>query len=245
MSLLVLLQVTIGEETAEKLAEGADAAALAGEEVSKISLLTVWDMILSGGWYIMGPLAILLIIAIYIFVERSLAISRAGKVEKDFMNRIKDYIHDEKLESAVDLCKQADTPVSRMIGKGVSKIGRPLKEISTSIENVGKLEVSKMEKGLSTLATVAGAAPMIGFLGTVIGMVQTFHQMKESAGGVEIKALSGGIMQAMVTTVGGLVIGILAYVAYNVLVTRMSSVVNGLEASSIEFLDVLDAPANG
>lgn len=236
MNLLVLLQVTLGDEAVE-------AAVEAAEEISTDTTLSIWELIQDGGWYIMGPLAILSIIAIYIFVERSLAIGKAGRIEKDFMNRIKDYIHDEKLDSAIDLCRQADTPVSRMIGKGVSKIGKPLKEISASIENVGKLEVSKMEKGLSTLATVAGAAPMIGFLGTVLGMIQTFHQMKISANGVEIAALSGGIMQAMVTTVGGLIIGIIAYIAYNILVTRMNNVINGLEASSIEFLDVLDAPA--
>jgi len=206
--------------------------------------ISVWQMIKDGGWYIMGPLAFLSFLAIYIFIERMLAIGRAGRVEKDFMNRIKDYMHDGKMDSAVDLCRQADTPVSRMIHKGISKIGKPIKEISDSIENVGKLEIGKMEKGLSTLATVAGAAPMIGFLGTVIGMIQTFHQMKISANGVEISALSGGIMQAMVTTVGGLIIGIIAYIAYNVLVTRMNKVIHGLEASSIDFLDVLDAPAN-
>ncbi len=237
MNLLVLLQVTLGDEAVEAAVETV-------EQVSDETTISIWQMIQDGGWYIMGPLAILSIIAIYIFVERMLAIGKAGRIEKDFMNRIRDYIHDEKLDSAVDLCKQANTPVARMIGKGVSKIGKPLKEISTSIENVGKLEISKMEKGLSTLATVAGAAPMIGFLGTVIGMIQTFHQMKISANGVEIAALSGGIMQAMVTTVGGLIIGIIAYIAYNILVTRMNNVIHGLEASSIEFLDVLDAPAN-
>ncbi len=237
MDILFILQMNVA---ADSLATAANTAG----EIANEETISIWQMIKDGGWYIMGPLAFLSIIAIYIFIERMLAIGRAGKVEKDFMNRIKDYIHDQKIDSAIDLCRQADTPVSRMISKGISKIGKPMKEISTSIENVGKLEISKMEKGLSTLATVAGAAPMIGFLGTVIGMIQTFHQMKISANGVEIAALSGGIMQAMVTTVGGLIIGIIAYIAYNILVTRMNNVIHGLEASSIEFLDVLDAPAN-
>lgn len=236
MDLLFLLQLTVGADTTA-------AAAEALNEMATEETISIWQMIKDGGWYIMGPLGIMSIIAIYIFIERMLAIGRAGKVEKDFMNRIKDYILDEKMDSAIDLCRQAGTPVSRMVGKGISKIGRPMKDISDSIENVGKLEISKMEKGLSTLATVAGAAPMIGFLGTVIGMIQTFHQMKISANGVEIAQLSGGIMQAMVTTVGGLIIGIIAYICYNVLVTRMNKVIHGLEASSIEFLDVLDTPS--
>jgi biopolymer transport protein ExbB len=236
MDPLFLLQLTVGADTTA-------AAAQALNDMATEETISIWQMIKDGGWYIMGPLGIMSIIAIYIFIERMLAIGRAGKVEKDFMNRIKDYILDEKMDSAIDLCRQAGTPVSRMVGKGISKIGRPMKDISDSIENVGKLEISKMEKGLSTLATVAGAAPMIGFLGTVIGMIQTFHQMKISANGVEIAQLSGGIMQAMVTTVGGLIIGIIAYICYNVLVTRMNKVIHGLEASSIEFLDVLDTPS--
>jgi biopolymer transport protein ExbB len=229
-----------------QISEGADTLANAAGDLSQIpteETISIWQMIQDGGWYIMGPLGILSVIAIYIFIERMLAIGKAGKVEKDFMNRIKDYILDEKMESAIDLCRQADTPVSHMIGKGITKIGRPIKDISDSIENVGKLEVSKLERGLPTLATVAGAAPMIGFLGTVIGMIQTFHQMQISANGVEIAQLSGGIMQAMVTTVAGLVIGIMAYICYNVLVARLTNVINGLEASSIEFLDVLDTPS--
>jgi biopolymer transport protein ExbB len=235
MNLLFLSQISEGVDTLVN-------AAGTLSEVPTEETISIWQLIQDGGWYIMGPLGILSVIAIYIFIERMLAIGKAGKVEKDFMNRIKDYILDEKMESAIDLCRQADTPVSHMIGKGITKIGRPIKDISDSIENVGKLEVSKLERGLPTLATVAGAAPMIGFLGTVLGMIQTFHQMMISANGVEIAALSGGIMQAMVTTVAGLVIGIMAYICYNILVARLTNVINGLEASSIEFLDVLDTP---
>lgn len=234
MPLLTLLQMTVGTDS---LATTTDGMPLITEE--KISIL---ELIRDGGWYIMGPLAILSILAVYIFIERMLAINKAGKVENNFMERIRDYISEGKIDSALDYCRQKDDPLSHMIHKGVSKIGKPIKEISASIENVGKLEITRLEKGLSTLATVAGAAPMIGFLGTVIGMIVTFHQMKISANGVEIAALSGGIMQAMVTTVAGLVIGIIAYIAYNILVTRVSNVIHNLEAASIDFLDLLDEP---
>ena len=148
------------------------------------------------------------------------------------------------MDAAKDYCANQKTPMARMLEKGVSKIGRSMKEISVSIENVGKLEIYKLEKGLSTLATIAGAAPMIGFLGTVIGMIVTFHSMKISGQGVEIADLSGGIMQAMVTTVAGLIIGIIAYIAYNYLVSKVDKVVNNMEAASVDFMDLLDEPVN-
>ena len=208
-----------------------------------IETISIWQLIVDGGWYIMGPLGIMSIIAFYIIIERSLAIRRALKEEKDFMNKIKDYIHEGKIDSARNLCAQSTSPVSRMLDKGISRIGKPLKDIEVSIENAGKLEVYQLEKGLTVLATISGAAPMIGFLGTVIGMIVTFHTMKISGAGVEISALSGGIMQAMVTTVAGLVIGIIAYVAYNTLVARVTKVIQNMEATTIAFMDVLDSPA--
>lgn len=204
--------------------------------------LSIWQMIVEGGWYIMVPLAILSILAIYIFAERWMAITKASKEDKNFMNRIKDYVSDGKLEAARSLCVTTDTPIARMLDKGVSRIGKSMEDVNASIENVGKLEVYKLEKGLPVLATVAGAAPMIGFLGTVIGMIMTFHAMKISGNGVEIAALSGGIMQAMVTTVAGLVIGIIAYIAYNTLVVRVDKVVHNMEARSMEFIDLLEEP---
>ncbi len=204
--------------------------------------LSIWQMIVDGGWYIMIPLGILSVLAIYIFAERWMAIAKANKEDKDFMNRIKDYVSDGKLEAARSLCHTTDSPIARMLDKGISRIGKPMDDVSASIENVGKLEVYKLEKGLSVLATVAGAAPMIGFLGTVIGMIMTFHAMKISGNGVEISALSGGIMQAMVTTVAGLIIGIIAYIAYNTLVVRVDKVVHNMEARSIEFIDLLEEP---
>ncbi|MFT6845394.1 MAG: biopolymer transport protein ExbB [Flavobacteriales bacterium] len=204
--------------------------------------ISIWQLIQDGGWYIMIPLGILSVMAIYIFLERYMAIRKAAKMEKDFMNKIKDYIHDGKIDAAKKLCEGSNTPVARMLEKGIARIGKPIKDISASIENTAKLEIYKMEKNLSTLATVAGAAPMIGFLGTVLGMIFTFHAMKISGNGVEISALSGGIMQAMVTTVAGLVIGIIAYIAYNTLVAKVDKVVHMIEVNIIEFLDLLDEP---
>jgi biopolymer transport protein ExbB len=228
-----LLQVTVGTETASQAAE-----ALPKEET-----LSILELFLGGGLYIMIPLTIMNIIAIYIFVERYLAIQRASKSDHNFMNSIKAFIHEGKIDAAIALCKSNDSPTARMIEKGISRLGKPLSDISTAIENIGKLEINKLEKSINTLATIAGAAPMIGFLGTVIGMIITFHQMKISGNGVEISQLSGGIMMAMVTTVAGLIVGIIAYVGYNILVAKVEKVVYKLEATSIEFMDLLQEPA--
>lgn len=208
----------------------------------QVETLSILELLAAGGWYIMIPLAALSVIAVYIFIERFLSIQKAEKEDPNFMNQIRDFIHEGKIDSALSLCGHTNTPFSRMIEKGVKRIGKPLEDISTAVENVGRLEVYKLEKSMSTLATIAGAAPMIGFLGTVIGMIVTFHSMKVSAN-VEIAELSGGIMQAMVTTVAGLVIGIIAYVAYNVLVAKVEKVVNRMEATTIEFMDFLQEPA--
>lgn len=224
-----------------QVAQQADTTA---SELITEETISIWDLIIAGGWYIMVPLAILSILAVYIFFERYMAIKKASREDKDFMNRIKDYIHEGKLDAARSLCASTDTPIARMLGKGISRIGRPMDDISASIENVGKLEVYKLEKGLSVLATVSGAAPMIGFLGTVVGMIFTFHAMKISGNGVEISELSGGIMQAMVTTVAGLIIGIIAYIAYNTLVVKVDKVIHRMEARSLEFIDLLEEPGN-
>ncbi|HET6245990.1 MAG: MotA/TolQ/ExbB proton channel family protein [Bacteroidetes bacterium] len=205
--------------------------------------ISILELFLGGGLYIMIPLVILSVIAVYIFIERYLAIQKASKSDSNFMNNIKDFIHDGKIDAAKALCRATDAPTARMVEKGVSRIGKPLNDISAAIENVGKLEIYKLEKSLATLATVAGAAPMIGFLGTVIGMIFTFHEMKISGNGVEISQLSGGIMQAMVTTVAGLVVGIVAYICYNLLVAKVEKVVYKLEVTSIEFMDLLQEPA--
>ncbi|MDQ3191672.1 MAG: MotA/TolQ/ExbB proton channel family protein [Bacteroidota bacterium] len=220
-----------------------EAPAQPGVVEPTLETISILELFLGGGLYIMIPLTILSIIAVYIFIERYLAIQKASKSDNNFMNNIKDFIHDGKIDAAKALCRATDAPTARMVEKGVSRIGKPLNDISVAIENVGKLEIYKLEKSLATLATVAGAAPMIGFLGTVIGMIFTFHEMKISGNGVEISQLSGGIMQAMVTTVAGLVVGIVAYICYNLLVAKVEKVVYKLEVTSIEFMDLLQEPA--
>jgi len=203
--------------------------------------ITLWEMVASGGWYIMIPLGILSMLMIYIAIERFIAIQKASRGEDSFMQKVKAFILEGKIDSARGLCASTNTPYARMIEKGISKIGKPLKDIEASIENVAKVEVFKLEKGVSLLATIAGAAPMIGFLGTVLGMVITFNEMRV-LGKIEIENLSGGIMMAMVTTVVGLIIGIFAYIMYNTLVAKMQKVISNMETTSLEFIDLLDEP---
>ena len=191
----------------------------------------------------MLPIIILSIIAVYIFFERYFAIKKAQKIDMNFMNRIRDYIMDGKIDAAKALCQSTNNPVARMIEKGISRIGRPLNDVTAAIENVGRLEIYKLEKGLPTLATVSGGAPMIGFLGTVIGMVQAFMEMSNSGNNIDVSQLSQGIYTALVTTVAGLIVGIIAYFAYNTLVSKVEKVVNNLEAGTTEFLDLLNEPA--
>lgn len=196
-----------------------------------------------GGW-IMVILALLLAWACYIFIERLVVLVRATKEDKTFMDRIRDYIHEGKIDSALNLCKTTDTPVARMVEKGISRIGRPMQDVQVAVENVGNIEVSNLEKGLVIMATISAGAPMLGFLGTVLGMVQTFYNMAASGDGViEMGALSTGMYQAMVTTIGGLIVGILAMFAYNLLVARIDRVVRLLESRTMEFMDLLNEPA--
>jgi biopolymer transport protein ExbB len=220
---------------------GEDGMLQAAQDAPKEVNVSILELLMEGGWYIMIPLAVLSVLAIYIFIERTLAINKAMKEEKDFMNKIKDYINDGKLDSAKNLCSTSNTPMARMLEKGIMRIGKPLQDISVAIENVGKLEIYLLEKNLSTLATIAGAAPMIGFLGTVIGMVNVFLDM-EVAGTVQVDDISSGTKQAMVTTIVGLIVGIVAYMAYNHLVSKVSKVIHKMEGSSIEFIDILEEP---
>jgi biopolymer transport protein ExbB len=199
------------------------------------------DLAMAGG-PLMIPLVICSIIAIYIFVERLRTINRANVSSDSFMSKIKELVVKGDINGAKILCAQHDTPVARMIEKGVTRIGSPLKNIEAAIENVGKIEVFRLEKNLSVLATIAGAAPMIGFLGTVIGMVSAFIAIAQEEGSVSPKLLADGIYTAMVTTVAGLIVGIIAYLGYNYLVTRVSKVVHRMEYSSIEFIDLLQEP---
>jgi len=205
--------------------------------------LSVYDLALKGGW-IMAVLGVLSIIAVYIFIERFLAIKKASQDDKHFMNNIRDFIHGGRLDSALALCRNNESPIARMIEKGLIRIGRPLSDINIAIENVGKLEVSRMEKNIAGLATIAGAGPMLGFLGTVIGMVIAFYDMSMAGNNIDIALLSNGIYQAMITTVGGLIVGILAYVFYNILVARIEKLVFILEMRASEFMDLLHEPAS-
>jgi biopolymer transport protein ExbB len=207
----------------------------------KFDTLNIWDLTLKGGW-IMIPIGIMSIIAVYIFVERYMTLKKAGKDDPNFMNNIRDFIHNGRLDSAVALCKSTQTPLARMIEKGLTRLGKPLNDINTAIENVGKLEVSRLEKNIAALATIAGAAPMLGFLGTVTGMVKAFYNMAKAGNNIDIQLLSSGIYEAMVTTVGGLIVGILAYICYNVLVARVEKVVFTLEARTTDFMDLLNEP---
>jgi biopolymer transport protein ExbB len=203
--------------------------------------MTIFDFALKGGW-VMIPIILLSFIAAYIFIERYYVIKKATKEDQNFMDRIKDYIHDGKIEAALALCRSTNSPSARMVEKGISRLGRPLQDISTAIENVGKLEISKLEKSFPTLATITGAEPMLGFLGTVIGMVQSFYAMSQAGNNIEVSLLSDGIYTALITTVAGLIVGILGYFAYNVLVVRVERVVFNLEATLTEFMDILNEP---
>ncbi len=205
--------------------------------------LSVWELIKAGGWWIMIPLALLAVVSIYIFFERLFAINHANRQDRSFMDRIKEYIHRGEVDQALKLCQDTNTPYSRMIEKGVTRIGRPMNDVLVAIENVGNMEVAKLEKGFTWLATTAAGAPMIGFLGTVIGMVQAFFQLASAGNNSNVTILASGIYQALVTTVAGLIVGILALFAYNFLTSRVNKVMNKLEGKTMEFMDLLNEPA--
>ncbi len=216
-----------------------------GEVIPEEKTLSVIDLIFDGGTasvVIIAVLFVMLFVALYIYFERIFAIKAASKIDNNFMNQIRDHVTNGKLEAAQLLCAQTDSPVARLTAKGVSRIGKPLDDINTAIENAGTLEVYALEKNVSILATVAGAAPMIGFLGTVIGMILAFHEMATSGGQAEMGSLASGIYTAMTTTVAGLIVGIIAYIGYNHLVNRTDKVVHKMEANAVEFLDLLNEP---
>ncbi|MDG4944834.1 MotA/TolQ/ExbB proton channel family protein [Weeksellaceae bacterium KMM 9713] len=207
--------------------------------------VSIYDMITQGGTFgviIMIVLFLLFVAAIYLFIERFLTIKRSSQIDENFIHHIKDFVYDNKIESAVELCRRTNSPEARMIQKGLQRIGRPLKEISDAIENTGRLEVYKLEKNINYLATIAGAAPMIGFLGTVIGMIMAFMEIANTEGQVDPKLLSSGIYVAMLTTAAGLVVGILAYLFYNFLVMKVDKSVHSMESSVTDFLDLLNKP---
>ena len=240
--LSLLLQAGFeAQEMAETVTDAA-AAAAAVEPVAQQQTYSLIEMACKGGW-LMIVLLILSIIAIYIFGKKWWLISRASKVDKNFMSDIRDYIHEGKIKSAITLCERYDTPVSRLVGKGIERIGRPLGDIQTAVENTGNVEVARLERGLPLLATIASGAPMIGFLGTVMGMIQAFFNMSQAGNNIDITLLSNGIYTAMVTTVGGLIVGIIAYFGYNYLSSRISDLVFQMERTTIDFMDLLHEPA--
>ena len=213
--------------------------------VSEEKTLSIYKLIVDGGLggqIIISILFVLLAVSLYIYFERFFAIKAASKVDKNFMNQIKDYVSNGKLESADALCKKTNSPTARLIEKGISRIGKPLDDINKAIENAGKLEVYQLEKNVSVIATIAGAAPMIGFLGTVIGMIVAIHEIANAGGQIDIKLLSDGLYTAMTTTVAGLIVGIIAYISFNHIVVRTDKVMYQMEAKTVEFLDLLNEP---
>jgi biopolymer transport protein ExbB len=223
-----LLQITTTGVTTEAVDNSGDS-------------LSLLDLAIKGGW-VMIPIGILSVLAVYIIVERILTLKKADKDPERFIEKIKSLVYNGDIPGAIAQCQQFDTPFSRMIEKGITKIGTPLPNIEASIENVGKMEVYKLEKNLSILATISGAGPMLGFFGTVTGMVQAFIAIAQEEGSVSPKLLSSGMYEAMITTVGGLVVGIIAYIGYNYLVSRVDKIVHKMEFSSIEFLELLQQP---
>jgi biopolymer transport protein ExbB len=217
-----------------------DTIAAGGDQISSTALI---DLLIKGG-ILMIPLAILLVIALYIFFERYMTIKKAAKIDPNFMNNIKDYVSSGNIEAAKTLCKNTDSPIAKMIEKGLMRIGKPLKNIEVAIENTGKLQIYKMEKRLVTLATISGAAPMLGFLGTVIGMIGAFFSLAQAGGEGGAGLLANDIYQALVTTATGLSIGIIAFIGYNTLVSLVEKVVYKMEANSVEFIDLLQEPAS-
>ncbi|MDD2513008.1 MAG: MotA/TolQ/ExbB proton channel family protein [Proteiniphilum sp.] len=236
---MTLLQIPSPSDTAQAIYNATQQATAATDIADKMN---AFDLALKGGW-IMIVLLVLLLMTIYVLIERTLVINKAGREDDSFMNRIKDYIHDGKIDAALNLCRNTDTPSARMVEKGISRLGRPMGDVMSAIENQGNIEISKLEKGIPVLATSASGAPMIGFLGTVTGMVKAFMSMAGAGANVDVNILSTGIYEALVTTVGGLIVGIIALFAYNYLSTRIKGIVNRLEMRIMEFMDILNEPA--
>ena len=207
------------------------------EVVETANEMNLWDMAVKGGW-VMLVLALLSVICVYIFVERLVVLKKVSKVDPVFMERIRDYVKTDELKSAINYCRVTNTPASNMIEKGLERIDRPAAEVQAALENAGNLEVAKLEKGLSVMATISSGAPMIGFLGTVLGMVKAFWEMANAGNNIDITMLSSGIYEAMITTVGGLIVGIIAMFAYNYLVSKVGDVANTLEAQTLSFMDL-------
>lgn len=234
-----LLQVPVPVDTIDTIAAAVTDTAVAAE--STVEPLNLWSLALKGGIF-MIPLLLLSILSIYVFIERLLVIRKAAREDKTFMDRIKDYIHDGEIDTALRLCQKTDTPAARLIAKGISRLGRPMNDVLVAIENAGNIEIARLEKGFPWLATTAAGAPMIGFLGTVTGMINAFYSMASAGNNVDVTTLSGGIYEALVTTVAGLIVGVIALFAYNYLVALVDGVMNQLETKTMEFMDLLNEP---
>ncbi|MBR5455205.1 MAG: MotA/TolQ/ExbB proton channel family protein [Rikenellaceae bacterium] len=225
-----------------QMLQAVDSTALVNELTETTSKsMSLWDLFQAGGW-LMWVLLGLGGFVVFIFAERFISIRKATQLDMNFMNRIRDYISDGRIDAALDACRRTDTPIARMIEKGIERIGRPMSDVQTAIENAANLEVAKLEKGLPYLSMISGGAPMIGFLGTVIGMVQAFMAMEGAGGVVDMSVLAGGMYIAMLTTVAGLIVGIPAYFGYNYLVARIERLIFRMEANSIAFMDILNQP---
>lgn len=235
----VLLQITTPGDSTVKTVVDTIAKTEPAPTVEKT--MNILELAMKGGWT-MIPIGIMSLIAIYLIIERLIAIGKARREDANFMNNIKDFIINGKIDAAISLCKATNTPIARMLEKGIGRIGHPLEDINRAVENRAKLELYGLERNLSILATLAGAAPLMGLIGTVTGMVQTFFGIASSGKGVEIAVLAGGVYEAMVATVGGLVVGVIAYIGYNLLVSRVEKVVYKMELRSVEFIEILQTP---
>ncbi len=233
---MMLLQIlTEAVETAGEMEQLAEAIVPTQEKIP------VMELALKGGW-IMIPIILLLLVSVYVFVERLVVIRKSSGKEEGLLCSIRDYVLNDRLDSAKTLCKNTNTPTSRIIEKGIDRIGKPVENIKSAMEDAGNLELARLEKGISWLSTTAGAAPMIGFLGTVTGMVRVFFDMASKGNNIEVGTLANGMYQAMVTTVAGLIVGIIAYVCYNIVVDRIGRATHVFEARSAEFMDLLNEP---
>lgn len=227
------------------LTEAVDAAGemeqLAEAAVQTQEKIPVMELALKGGW-IMVPIILLLLVSVYIFMERLVVIRKSSGNEEGLLCSIRDYVLNDRLDSAKTLCMNTNTPTSRIIEKGIDRIGKPIENIKSAMEDAGNLEVARLEKGIGWLSTTAGAAPMIGFLGTVTGMVRVFFDMASKGNNIEVGTLANGMYQAMVTTVAGLIVGIIAYICYNIVVARIGRATHVFETRSAEFMDLLNEP---
>lgn len=233
----MLLQIVPAADTMSMVQDAAMSLAQTQEK------LPIWELALKGGW-IMIPILLLLLVSIYVFVERWIVINKASQSEAGLMNSVRDYVLNDHLDSAKTLCRNTATPTARIIEKGIDRIGKPVENIKSAMEDAGNIEVARLEKGVAWLSTSAGAAPMIGFLGTVTGMVRVFFDMASKGNNIEVGTLANGMYQAMVTTVAGLIVGIIAYVCYNVIIARIGKATHTFEMRSSEFMDLLNEPMN-